>query len=182
MTYSPPSELMYASPFVSTVGLAALGDATEVVARHEAAAAAGMGIAAEAPLWGNAMWPTAAPRDDAPASWLTELILSATMNQSTGPFGVPESAFDWGLPELELDMFAGPVDVPSDQREDDLRVAVFPEEIDGRTNHPQPIPDGQPSESAWVSHLPSSQTPHPSSPSFVISPFVITPSSPMTPA
>lgn len=150
--YSPPGELMYASPLVSTVGLAALGDATEVVARHQVSSAGVADVSGDTPLFGGAMWPTELPPDDAPAPWLTELILSATMNQSTGVFGVPESAFDWGLPELALNMFTTPADVqPDDQREDDLRVAVFPEEVDGRPNHPQPIPDGQPSESVWVS-------------------------------
>lgn len=134
---------MYTSPLVSTAGLAALGDATEVVARHDAVSE---------PLLGN-VWPPDLPPDDAPAPWLTELILSATMNQnaSAGTFGVPDSGFDWGLPELAVDMFAAPPPPEQDQSEDVLRVAVFPEEVDGRTNHPMPIPDGQPSESVWVS-------------------------------
>jgi hypothetical protein len=102
-----------------------------------------------------------AGREETSPTWLTNLLLSATVDEKIGQSSQPSAGlqqFDWGLTDLlDHELFepigthapGSPV-VP--EREADLVLAVEAEEMDGQP-HGTELPDGLPRESTWVSDL-----------------------------
>lgn len=100
-----------------------------------------------------------AGREETSPTWLTNLLLSATVDEKIGQSSQPSAGlqqFDWGLTDLlDHELFepigthapGSPV-VPD--READLVLAVEAEEMDGQP-HATELPDGLPRESTWVS-------------------------------
>lgn len=104
------------APTLVLDGLVALGNAAETIDRYDA----------------STMWTSPVDGVDDSFQWLTDLISSAT---NTAMPGNDIGSFDLNFP---LPAAADPVD-----DEDELRILVLPAEVDGRPNHPQPIPDGR---------------------------------------
>jgi hypothetical protein len=100
-----------------------------------------------------------AGREETSPTWLTNLLLSATVDEKIGQSSHPNAGlqqFDWGLTDLlDHEVFEpigthapGSPAVP--EREADLVLAVEAEEMDGQP-HAAELPDGLPRESTWVS-------------------------------
>ncbi|RSH93054.1 hypothetical protein EHS25_007407 [Saitozyma podzolica] len=98
-----------------------------------------------------------AGREETSPTWLTNLLLSATVDEKIGQSSHPNAGlqqFDWGLTDLlDHELFEpigthapGSPAVP--EREADLVLAVEAEEMDGQP-HAAELPDGLPRESTW---------------------------------